>query len=230
MSAPVVPPTDTQGGEGAATPRRPAVPEPPRRPYALGLLLIAGGVVWTLSLLGVDLRWGLILPVALIVIGALLLLDRQGRSGGLVGLGIVVLVASLLVVPFSIIGGDDIGGRQVVVTDVDELVNDQRLGIGSLVLDLRDLDLDDGEVVPVSASVGIGELRVRVPEGVRVSGDARVGIGAVDGTDGSRGGFGVDTALEDIHEVLGGDAATGADSPMLEFDLQVGMGQVAITR
>lgn len=229
MSVPAAPTSDARIA-GSPEPPRPAPPEPPRRPYALGLLLIGGGVVWGLSLLGVSLRWEVILPAALIVIGAMLLLDRRGWSGGLVGLGIVVLVAAMLAVPLSVIGGDDIGERQEVVTDVGELAEEHRLGIGSLVLDLRDLDLEDAEVVPVTASVGIGELRVRVPEGVSLTGDARAGIGAVQGTDGSRGGFGVDANLEDLHdEVTDGPAGDGA-SPMLELDLQVGIGQVVITR
>lgn len=229
MSAPAAPTSDARIG-GSPEPPRPAPPEPPRRPYALGLLLIGGGVVWGLSLLGVSLRWELILPVALIVIGAMLLLDRRGWSGGLVGLGIVVLVAAMLAVPFSVIGGDDIGERQEVVTDIGELAEEHRLGIGSLVLDLRDLELEDAEVVPVTASVGIGELRVRVPEGVSLTGDARAGIGAVQGTDGSRGGFGVDANLEDLQDEITDGPAGEGEPPMLELDLQVGIGQVVITR
>ena len=230
MSSPAAPASDTRVPGGSPEPPRPAVPEPPRRPYALGLLLIGGGVVWGLSLLGVSLRWELILPVALIVIGAMLLLDRGGWSGGLVGLGIVVLVAAMLVVPFSVIAGDDIGERQEVVTDVSELDEEHRLGIGSLVLDLRGLALEDGDVVPVTASVGIGELRVRLPEGVSLTGDARVGIGAVQGTDGSRGGFGVDATLEDLQETNTDDPARKGAPPMLDLDLQVGIGQVVVTR
>ncbi len=230
MSAPTAPPPDTRAAEGPPAPPRPAVPEPPRRPYALGLLLIAGGILWALSLLGVDLRWSLILPVVLIVIGAVLLLDRRGSSGDLVGLGIVVLVAAMLVVPFSVIGGDDIGERQEVVTTSDELAEEQRLGIGSLVLDLRDLEFEDGEIVSVTASVGIGELRLRVPEGVALTGEAQVGIGAVQGTEGTRGGFGVNAMVEDLHETVPDDPDTGASPPVLELDLQVGIGQVRVSR
>lgn len=230
MSAPAAPPPDTRDREASPEPPRPPVPEPPRRPYGLGLLLIGGGIVWALSLLGYSLRWGLILPAALIVIGALLLLDRRGSRGGLVGLGIVVLVAALLVVPFSIVGGVDIGQHQEVVADVDELDQDHHLAVGSLVVDLRDLDLQDGEVVPIAASVGIGQLRVRVPEAVIVTGEGRAGIGAVEGTDGSRGGLGVNAALEDLQEGVSDDPATDVVPPVIELDLQVGIGQVVVTR
>lgn len=224
MSAPTAPPPGATDHETTPQPPRPARHEPPRRPYALAVLLIGAGVVWALALLGVSIRWDLVLPVVLIVIGGVLLLSRHAANGGLVGLGIVVLVASLLVAPLSLTTGDDIGERREVVTEVSDLDDESNLGIGSLTLDLRGLDLEDGQVVSVSASVGIGELRVLVPDGATVTGEARAGIGTVQGTEGDRGGLGVTADLEDSAEVPDPEAA------VVDLDVQVGIGQVVVTR
>lgn len=224
MSAPTAPPPEAADRETTRQPPRPARDEPPRRPYALAVLLIGAGVVWGLALLGVPIRWDLVLPVVLIVIGGLLLLSRRVASGGLIGLGIVVLVASLLVAPLSLTTGDDIGERREVVTEVSDLDDESSLGIGSLTLDLTGLDLEDGQVVSVTASVGIGELRVLVPDGVTVTGEARAGIGAVQGTEGDRGGLGVTADLEDVAEIADPGAA------VVDLDVQVGIGQVVVTR
>lgn len=223
MSAPTAPPP-TANERQPSPPPSPS-PRPPRRPYGLALLLIGGGIVWALALFGVPIRWSLVLPAALIVIGVLLLLDRSTASGGLIGVGIVLLVVSLVFVPLSSAADADFGERQVVITDISDLAEEHSLGVGSLRLDLRGLELEEGTVVPVSADVGIGELRVQVPEDVVVTGEARAGIGAVQGTSGSRGGFGVSTSLRDAEadEVPEGAA-------VLELDLEVGIGQVVVTR
>jgi len=227
-STPTAPPSEPGGRAPGPSPETTFTPppEPPSRPYAAALLLIGAGVIWALVLVGVPIRWELVLPAALIVVGAVLLLTRRASTGGLVALGIVVLVASLVVVPLSTNAGADIGQRQEVITTVDELGEGAELGIGSLLLDLRGIELED-EVVQISASVGIGELRVRVPEGVRVTGEARAGIGAVRGPSGDSGGFGVST---DLQGAIGDVQQPDAGSPALTLDLEVGIGQVVVTR
>jgi hypothetical protein len=225
MSAPTAPPAPPApaGREPPYSPP-PSSPQPPRRPYAAALLLIGIGVLWALALVGIPIEWRLVLPGALIAVGGALLLDRRAPAGGLVALGIALLVFSLIFLPLTNRDGAEIGERQRVVTDVAELEDGESLGIGQLVLDLRGLDLEDGEVVSISASVGIGELRVRIGDDVSLTGEARAGIGSVTGPSESRGGFGVRAGLEDAVE------PTASDPPVLDLDLEVGIGQVTVSR
>lgn len=238
MTSPTEPPSpaaDTAEYSPPPTPpedRAPA-PEPSSRPYAAAVLLIGGGLVWGLSLLGVAIPWELLLPVALIVLGVSLLVSRRAERGGLVTLGIVVLVASLVVVPLS--SGSisaDIGQRQEVVTTLEDLSDIDDLGIGSLTVDLRDLHVEPGETVSLSLSVGIGQLRIRVADDVRVTGEGRAGIGSVhsgglgSGSETS-GGLGVAHAFEDVDaDGAAEDEAAGA----VDLDVEVGIGQVVVSR
>ncbi|HEY4791616.1 MAG TPA: LiaF domain-containing protein, partial [Actinomycetes bacterium] len=93
------------------------------------------------------------------------------------------------------------------------------LGVGNLVVDLRQLQLPLG-TTPVEARVGIGELTVQLPQGVSAAVVARSGLGEVQVLGEQEGGFGsrIDTTSE-----AGGDRR-------LELDLRVGLGQVRVDR
>lgn len=109
----------------------------------MGVGLIAVGVLWILSLAGVDLRRELTLPGALIAIGLLVTLGVRW-SAGLVEPGIIVTVIALdtsaLATPAPVSAGDP----SVAVSSVAELESSYWLGAGTLTLDLRELDLLQG--------------------------------------------------------------------------------------
>jgi hypothetical protein len=112
------------------------------------------------------------------------------------------------------------GDRTHVVTDVGDLASDYRLGAGTLTVDLRDLELPDG-TTDVTASVGMGELVVRVPPGVAIDGEARVGMGEVAAFDTSRGGVAPTLTLR-----RPGDTS----DDVLVLELRVGLGSIEVTR
>jgi hypothetical protein len=235
MTSPTAPPNDAAEYSPPPTPPQPPTPaaEPPSRPYAAAILLIGGGLVWALVLLGVPIRWEVLLPAALIVLGGALLVSRRAATGGIVALGIVVLVVSLVLVPLSTGSfSADIGQREEVVTVVDDLAVIDDLGIGSLTVDLRGLQIEPGETASLSLSVGIGQLRLRVPDDVVVTGEGRAGIGAVhagaiEAGAGTSGGLGVTVPFEGTIE---GSAATDDASGTLDLDVEVGIGQVMVSR
>jgi phage shock protein PspC (stress-responsive transcriptional regulator) len=84
-----------------------------------------------------------------------------------------------------------IGEREYRPSSGADLRDHYQVGIGELVVDLRDTDMPAGDV-PLDLDVGIGEARLIVPDDVCVAVDAQVGAGNVDvfGTD--RGGLDVD--------------------------------------
>jgi hypothetical protein len=104
------------------------------------------------------------------------------------------------------------------VTAVDR---DYSLGIGNLSVDLRDVDFS-GHRRRVHAQLGIGQLNVTVPEGVRVVVDGHAGAGSVT----AFGQQSDECCPTDVHLVRPGTAGRGT----LLLDAEVGAGHIDIRR
>ena len=92
------------------------------------------------------------------------------------------------------------------------------LGIGELVVDLRDASLPAGDT-PLKVKLGMGQALVIVPRDVCVTSAADVGAGHVDVL--GREGDGVDVDFEDSRR-----ARTGGSALVLDAD--VGFGEFAV--
>jgi phage shock protein PspC (stress-responsive transcriptional regulator) len=109
----------------------------------------------------------------------------------------LILPALALALPLAVVaaaGVDADGGvgeREYRPTSVADVRDHYELGVGSLVVDLRDADLPPGDR-RLSVEVGVGEAVVVVPEDVCVASTARIGVGAVDLFDRDSGGIDVD--------------------------------------
>ena len=185
-----------------------------------GVALILVGVLWLVDAAGiVDLRWQLVLAAGLTGVGvATLVTARRGAPhGGLIAAGIVlgVLVLSTATPMAGMVDG--VGERDERPDDVVTAEAGYELGMGSLRVDLTEVDgFSDGDVVPVS--VGIGEVVVVLPEGVGARVDASTGIGEVVVLGRSQGGLGVS-----VEEEIAGD-------PVIELDVSAGIGRVEVAR
>ena len=167
-------------------PQRP--PKPPRPPAFLGPLTvsIAVAVCGAMALLFAtglwDLRLSDILITALVIIGLGLLVSTwYGRARGLVLLGLLlvpIVLASALIDRVDLSGG--IGDRRIAPMTAEELMGEYRFGVGSLTLDLRELDAAtvDGPLRS-SLSSGAGLVRVYVPADWTVDIPVTVEIGEV---------------------------------------------------
>lgn len=204
---------------------RPAPPRSGARDgrLAFGIVILLVGVGWLLSAVGVAVPWHVLLPVALMLVGALLLLTAgAGRHhGGLIALGIVltIVLAAGATADVSIAGST--GARTVRPTAPGQIAHEYSLGAGDLTLDLRGVALRPG-TTRVRASVGAGQLVVRVPAGLAVHVEARSGIGQVVVLGRTSSGFGV-------HETFQSPGYAGA-ARRLWLDLSTGTGQVEVTR
>jgi hypothetical protein len=211
------------------TPRVDPAPPPVRDRQPLGrvlfgtLLMLLGGA-WLLDASGAfDLRWTTALSVALIAVGvALLATARSGYHGSLVFLGFVLtplLVFSSVVPSVNPVGG--VGERVYAPSSVAALDDEYELGAGPLHLDLRDIAVAPGQEVPVKASVGAGELTVRVPEGVALEVSASSGAGEVTVLGKTRSGLGVE-----VSDTVAGSEGAGR----FVLELSVGFGAIEVTR
>lgn len=219
-------------------------PRPDRRPRQVplgtltaGTLLVASGMLYLFERSDLlDVSWRLLGSIAVMVMGVALIAGGWwGRPRGLTAfaatLCAALLAATIIQVPLT--GG--VGRRFVVVNPEALAVEAQqvRLGAGTMTLDLTDVDpLDveateftwaatqDGPIVHVEGSLGVGQLRVIVRPDQAVVVDARVGLGRYDLLGVSDGGVAVEQikAFEPIDDL----------GPPLVLDLDVGFGSITV--
>ena len=150
-----------------------------------------------------------------------------GRARWLMALAIPLLLVTAIValVPSNLELGTDIGDRSWQPTTAAATVEEFRVDIGQGRLDLTHLVLPPGTTAyPISASVGIGELDVTVPEGVRVLIDANAGAGRI--------------AIEGLPEVSGTQSSltdelpgvVDPSAPTIALTVDVGLGSLEVSR
>ena len=168
-----------------------APPKPRRRSggplmalFAIGLALVTYG---SLTWLGAELDWtgdhrAIALAGSLAAIGLLLVvLGFAGwRAGFVAFLAVVLAIAtfSSTVVPSGIHVGGRVGDATWAPTTVDPVAN-YHLGAGDGVLDLSGLPTEGLSEANIPAYVGLGELKVLVPEGLTVKVVGHVGLGNI---------------------------------------------------
>lgn len=202
-------------------------PPPPRETSMLGRITVAFGLIVLASMALVDLAFDSVaiqpvhyIATAVAVLGLGLVVGGfVGRARWLILIGVILLpvlwFTSFWPDDFSFTAGETTY-EPVTVTDVE---TPYELGVGSLTVDLSGLSAEElAEVGRIEASLGMGELVVRLPAGVGVDVAAQVGAGAVEGPFNQASGVGIDITRD-----------IGPDPVVLELDLQVGMGVIKIT-
>lgn len=186
-----------------------------------GGVLILIGALWLLERVGaVDLNATTVLALASLVVGlALMILAREGPHSGLVVLGIILTVVTVLTA-LAPVEGCGIGDRRVEVTRVSEIATSYEVAMGTLTIDLRNLE-DQGDLELLTARVGIGEVLIRVPEDAGVEVRARAATGEIDVFGEKIGGIGI----EDTRRSPGFEDA----NRHLIVDAEVFMGRVEVT-
>ena len=146
-----------------------------------------------------------------------------GRPGGLVVLGVVlipILVLSRLaaagVADFTSTEFTSVGNIHHRPGSIEDIRETYGLGIGGLIIDLRDVYFA-GQTVQLETQVGIGEILVRLPEGVAADVSGQVGLGALQVGERQLGGIAVEAHLR-LERLAG----------TLVLDADVGIGQVAV--
>ena len=155
--------------------------------------------------------------VAALVILAGVMLVAGAFIGGVRWLILPALSLALAVGFVSAAGIDldgGVGEREYKPTSASAVRDGYRVGMGELVVDLRDADLPKGDT-RLNMDVGIGAARLIVPEDVCVASAAEIGIGAVDLFDRENGGVDVDWDERP-------PAASGNSRVVVDADIGVG--------
>ncbi len=210
----------------AAAPGEPGVTLPRRRslgPVAAAALISGLGLVALVDLsTGASIDWRIVLAVAAVVLGALVAAGAAtGHSVGsvvLLGLAVLGVLAVALAVRVPIFAG--VGDRVAHPVAFASVGTRYEQGIGNLEVDLQDVPFPVGET-HLKATLGIGDLVVRVPESVTVHVDARAGAGEVNLFGKTHDG----TSVHDRVTDPGTDAAR-----VLVLDARVGLGQLEVQR
>ncbi len=196
----------------------PPRPERPRSPLtaltASTAVLVAGALLLIGATGGGSVPAEVVLAGALATVGLGLVAGSFfGRSPGLVGLAVLLSLALGATAGVRPAIDAGVGDRTWLATSSAHY----RLGIGQGTLDLSTLPTTDGPA-DITARVDVGHLLVLVPEGLRVSVDARSGIGTVQlfGTD--YDGRGIDR-----HAAFG---PPGARQAILHLSVRTGMVEV----
>lgn len=156
----------------------------------------------------------------LVVVGLGLLVGaRFGRSRGLMLLGVPLAAATLATSAVSMPVAAGLGDRLWQPASTTGLQPTYRLGAGDGTLDLSRLSGADAR--PVTASVGLGRLRVIVPRDLDVTVHGRAGAGNVTLFGDDHAGRRVDRQVTDPSV-----ASTGS----ITLDLRVGVGHVEVDR
>lgn len=151
-------------------------------------VFVAGG--WATAAGGGTLVSGLVIGAgAAVVLGAFV---RPVRWLVLPALSLALGVGFVSAAGVDLDGG--VGEREYRPASATEIRDGYELGVGQLVVDLRDARLPDGDV-PVDLDLGTGEAVLLVPDDVCVASRARVGMGTVRVFD--RDSDGVDVDWED---------------------------------
>jgi len=222
------PPWDPHGywtaGHEHWHPRRPPLTEEERAarrrrrmvfPTVMGALLLWTGIAF---LAGVSLTTGL--AVALCIVGMGFVLGAfVGGSKALILPALVLagaLIASSIVdIPLE----GPIGARTWTPEEIDQIDDHYQLSMGEGVVDLTELDLAGRDEIVIRASVGLGQLIVRVPDDVGVEVHADVSGGEIDVLGVLDEGIGVST-----------DRRVGTElyDTTIVLDLEVGFGKIEI--
>ena len=177
-----------------------------------GVIAIAGA--WAAATGGET-----VVAIAVIGAGVAILVGAFVRPVRWLVLPAVTLALSAGAVAASGIDLDGgVGERDYRPASAADLRETYELGMGELVVDLRQTDLPSGDV-PVGIDLGIGEARLIVPEDVCVATDAEVGLGEARTFD--RHNEGVDVEVDDLPEASG-------DTTRLLVKAEVGIGSLRI--
>jgi phage shock protein PspC (stress-responsive transcriptional regulator) len=201
------------GGDPARTVGRVAL-------VALVGVAIAGAAVGVG--LAAALGGGVVIAILAIVTG--LALIGTAFVGGVRWL---IVPALALVLPLGIVSAAGIelnggvGDRDYRPATVAQLRDKYEVGIGSLIVDLRDVDLPKDQTTNLAVDVGLGEAVVYVPSDACVASDVQIGVGGSDVLD--RGNDGVDVSYDD-------DAPAPTGRPKIRVDANIGMGVVEVVR
>ena len=190
------------------------------RRSALGVgVLIVCCAIFVCGAWAAGLGGGTVAAGVVIAAGAVLVVSAFAG-----GFRILILPALALAMGVGLISAADVdlhggvGQREYRPTSAAQLKDRYRIGMGQLVVDLRDTQLPKGDT-PLKMKVGVGDALLLVPRNVCVASTASIGAGGVNVFDRDNGGL--DFEWEDHPR-----APTGGTRVVVDADVGLGAFEV----
>jgi hypothetical protein len=139
----------------------------------------------------------------------------------------LIVPALALVLPLGIVSAAGIkldggvGDRDYRPATAADVHGQYKLGIGSLIVDLRDVTLPADQTTNLNLRVGMGQAVVYVPSDACVTSDIQVGVGGTDVLDHDNTGV-------DVNYASAAPAPTGR--PSVHVDGNIGIGALEVVR
>lgn len=225
----------------ATTPVTIAVPTPPRERtrgigFAAGLLVLGAAILTSVGVLNAaeSLAWegshlavAIAAGLAVLGLGIVIAGIAGRRSGWLAPFAIAAMAAAVFssVMPHGLTQPFSVGERTYEPAALTGTESYQ-LGMGEMRLDLTGADYTTEGVENVKAVLGMGELNLVVPEGVRVTVNASGRAGEIVAHDSNEGGARTSRGGTILDETF----TYGAENAPEEIvvDAEVGLGQITI--
>src|SRR5215212_9749143 len=181
----------------------------------MALLALAGGAAFAVAV-----GWGV--PTAIVIIAIGVVLAAQAFWGGarwLIAPAVALAMGAGVAAAADLDFRGGIGQREYNPLSAKAIPADgYRLGVGQMVVDLRDLDWKSARVVHLRVDLGAGQANVYVPERVCVTGTTHTGTGESEVAGERSQGFDLDQ-----------DPGSGSTAvPRLDIDASVDVGQLRV--
>ncbi|MEW2133369.1 PspC domain-containing protein [Streptomyces sp. NPDC005435] len=221
-------------GPGTGTAPRPPRPRGPRRigGWVFLLALLTGGLVagltWHTRQPGTCLQLGLASALAVLGLGMALgsFLGRTGAGTTFLAILTAALLAGVAALPADVTTQwRQTSWQPATATDVRPSYD---LGTGAATLDLSAVHPGKGQTVTTHAEVGAGRLRVIIPAGATA--ELRIDLGVGDIRLPGDNGKDIDVQPDRHTRLTLAPATNAKNTGTLTVGLEVGVGQVVITR
>ena len=205
--------------------------EPPRAVRVIALVVLALAAICAAASVAACAAWatatghgevvaGLVLAIGVAIAATAFIADARRVAPWLLASALILALPAGGIAAADIRFDGGIGEREYRPALLTDLPADgYQLGVGQMVVDLRDLPWEDGQTVSLSSELGLGQMIVSVPPSVCVNADAKgkAGVLVVRGEKSD----GVDLEVDQSHQ-------RGA-APRLDLDAEIQLGQLIVT-
>ncbi len=218
LHPPIGPISQTGPQQQGSTPST-SQPNLPITPIVAGLLASLGGAAVLIGSAGwANLHPGPVIGGALaIIVGGFVARSQLGGGRGLIPVSMLMLVVVTVAAVASPYLDEGTGDKNVHPTAFSEVESEYSYGIGSMVVDLRDVDFPAG-VHTIDIDHGIGSAQVWLPAGVNYEVAGETDIGDIDVFGVTEDGFN--------NQVEARSNTTSAATVVIDLNVDIGYGQV----
>jgi phage shock protein PspC (stress-responsive transcriptional regulator) len=216
----------TEAGEPEGTPG-----EPPRIVRGIGIAILIVAAIVAVCCVAACAAWltatgngsivaGIVIALGLALAATAFIADARRASPWLLVSALILAMPAGAVAAADIHFDGGIGERTYRPATVTDLPADgYDLGVGRLVVDLRDFSWQPGQTVSLDSELGIGQMVVSVPASVCVDAHAQAKAGhlLIQGESSS----GVDPDYD--------SGAPAGEAPRLDLDAEIQLGEVVVT-